>query len=305
MTAQSDLQSKQQAQQGVFMRKKVMTLLLSLALVASFAACIDDVTTNNDAGQDAATIADAAGADSGQVEADAAIDDAAGSDAATNEDGAILTNDASMNDAGVEDGGLVLGDAGDDPDATTNDAGDEDSGTVEDGGFAEDGGVDEDSGFDTDAGAESDASIDPNDFYFGANDGLHGEELWKTDGSEAGTVLIKDINPGLGDGAGYLQCPMNGKLFFAAFDETHGFELWKTDGTEAGTRLVKDIKPGREGSMNEAGRWSHSTMICFLSSMTASTAASCGKVTAGPKTPSWSKKSIRGPATAKTVSPGN
>ena len=141
MTAQSDLQSKQQAQQGVFMRKKVMTLLLSLALVASFAACIDDVTTNNDAGQDAATIADAAGADSGQVEADAAIDDAAGSDAATNEDGAILTNDASMNDAGVEDGGLVLGDAGDDPDATTNDAGDEDSGTVEDGGFVEDGGL--------------------------------------------------------------------------------------------------------------------------------------------------------------------
>ena len=26
--------------------------------------------------------------------------------------------------------------------------------------------------------------------------GVHGEELWKSDGSTAGTVLVKDINPG-------------------------------------------------------------------------------------------------------------
>lgn len=35
--------------------------------------------------------------------------------------------------------------------------------------------------------------------FFKANDGVHGGELWKSNGTEAGTVMVKDIDP-VGDG---------------------------------------------------------------------------------------------------------
>jgi ELWxxDGT repeat protein len=88
------------------------------------------------------------------------------------------------------------------------------------------------------------------ELYFPAGDADHGYELWKTDGTASGTVLVKDINPGPASsgpvsyfGPAYLT-PVNGTLFFDADDGQHGLELWKTDGTEAGTVLVKDIVPG-------------------------------------------------------------
>ena len=84
-------------------------------------------------------------------------------------------------------------------------------------------------------------------FFFAANDGVHGQELWKSDGTASGTVLVKDINPGSSDafpdGTGVFK-RAGGKLFFTASDGVHGVELWVTDGTEQGTHLVKDINPG-------------------------------------------------------------
>ena len=71
-----------------------------------------------------------------------------------------------------------------------------------------------------------------------------GTELWKTDGTIAGTSLVKDLVPGTGSSAPSNLVNFNGTLFFRANDGTHGFELWKSDGTEAGTVLVKDIAPG-------------------------------------------------------------
>jgi ELWxxDGT repeat protein len=83
--------------------------------------------------------------------------------------------------------------------------------------------------------------------FFVANDGMTGGELWKSDGTEAGTVLVKDIRPGsLGANPSNLV-ELNGTVYFVANDGVNGNELWKSDGTEAGTVLVKDLRPGPAG----------------------------------------------------------
>lgn len=80
--------------------------------------------------------------------------------------------------------------------------------------------------------------------FFVANDGYGeiGEELWMTDGTEAGTQVLKDIYSG-SSGSPLIQIIHNDLMYFTAVNES-GTELWVTDGTEAGTRLVKDINAG-------------------------------------------------------------
>ncbi|MGE5609813.1 MAG: ELWxxDGT repeat protein [Bacillota bacterium] len=122
--------------------------------------------------------------------------------------------------------------------------------------------------------------------YFSANDTVHGQELWKTDGTDRGTSLVADLTPGPGHSNPGGLTDVNGRLFFvadnrlwvtdgtaagtwglatlnitrasmtavgnrlffSAQDSEHGSELWTSDGTPAGTHLVKDIKPGASSS---------------------------------------------------------
>ena len=86
-----------------------------------------------------------------------------------------------------------------------------------------------------------------NRLFFSAHDEARGEELWRSDGSRAGTVLVKDINPGGSERNPDSSTPsyltaVGGELLFSADDGTHGEELWKSDGSQAGTLLVENIK---------------------------------------------------------------
>jgi ELWxxDGT repeat protein len=91
--------------------------------------------------------------------------------------------------------------------------------------------------------------------YFCAQGENLGRELWKSDGTDAGTRLVRDINPGYAASCsdafvlGPHMADVNGQLFFSASDVEHDYELWKSDGTDAGTVLVKDIIPGPLPSM--------------------------------------------------------
>src|SRR3954454_17762036 len=67
---------------------------------------------------------------------------------------------------------------------------------------------------------------------FTYDDGIHGDELWKTDGTPAGTQLVKEIVPGgVGSGIGAIEVGDNGIAWFVAHDGTPQSQLWKTDGT--------------------------------------------------------------------------
>ena len=83
--------------------------------------------------------------------------------------------------------------------------------------------------------------------YFRGTDAA-GAELWKSDGTEAGTVMVKDICPGAAGSSPAYPINLNGTLLFAATDGAAGVELWKSDGTTDGTVLLKDINPGSGGS---------------------------------------------------------
>ncbi|MFM7425301.1 MAG: ELWxxDGT repeat protein [Elainella sp.] len=103
-----------------------------------------------------------------------------------------------------------------------------------------------------------------NKLYFTTFDDTNGTELWESDGTEAGTKLLKDIFSGSGSfgSPGFLGPPtvrpnssnpanltvFNNKLYFTAYDDTNGTELWESDGTSDGTKLVKDILSGAGGS---------------------------------------------------------
>lgn len=88
--------------------------------------------------------------------------------------------------------------------------------------------------------------------FFVADDGVHGQEPWRSDGTEAGTFLLRDIAPGAASSMLSMfdrdaSAFADGSLFFGADDGVHGHELWRSDLRQT-TELVRDISRGRGSS---------------------------------------------------------
>lgn len=88
-----------------------------------------------------------------------------------------------------------------------------------------------------------------NKIYFITFPGTTGQELWKSDGTDSGTVLVKTLPAryqSLPAGTGRLEMlGLNENLVFTAYNETNGNrDFWVTDGTEQGTTLLASQSNG-------------------------------------------------------------
>ena len=102
-------------------------------------------------------------------------------------------------------------------------------------------------------------TVTTHQLFFTADNVKDGTELWVSDGSKEGTVMVKDIFPGrassdpqeitaLNQVKVNTDHPLNRVVYFRADDGSNGVELWKSDGTNEGTKMVKDIWEGNASS---------------------------------------------------------
>ena len=84
--------------------------------------------------------------------------------------------------------------------------------------------------------------------YFANDDPAHGVELWRSDGTAAGTGLFLDINPGAAGSFPGNMAVIDNTLYFSATTATGSSALWSSNGTAAGTSAVASFNSQPKGS---------------------------------------------------------
>ena len=88
----------------------------------------------------------------------------------------------------------------------------------------------------------------PDVFFYARDNGASGLELWKSDGTAAGTLQVKEIHPGTSNASITEIVAVEDRIYFTANDGVHGEELWTSDGSPEGTVVAFDGVPGSSGS---------------------------------------------------------
>ena len=95
-------------------------------------------------------------------------------------------------------------------------------------------------------------------FYFVGLTRKRGAELWHSDGTPGGTMMVRDFEPGPESSLVGDLVALKGKIYFSAWDERYGTELWRHDPRTA-QLMVADIVPGNSSSrpqqMRTYGQW--------------------------------------------------
>ena len=84
--------------------------------------------------------------------------------------------------------------------------------------------------------------------YFTANDGTAGRELWRSNGTAAGTAMVANLRSGIDGSYPSNLSNIGGIIYFSANDGVSGSELWKSNGTAGGTAMVANLRSGIDGS---------------------------------------------------------
>lgn len=71
-----------------------------------------------------------------------------------------------------------------------------------------------------------------------------GTKLWRSDGTETGTYMLKEISANSPFNTVGNLFVYEEKLIFTASDPINGNEIWISDGTSIGTKILKNINPG-------------------------------------------------------------
>jgi ELWxxDGT repeat protein len=84
--------------------------------------------------------------------------------------------------------------------------------------------------------------------FFSADDGVHGQQLWSSNGTPGGTAMVVQLNGATGSAPSNLTV-INGTLYFTAFTSTTGYQWWTSNGTAPGTTMVTSLSPPTSSSV--------------------------------------------------------